>query len=67
MIDEDRTKTLFEISTDICSEFGVSFSESSIYKHINGFNYSFKRLPVQPVRRNTLDTLNSRKEYADWF
>lgn len=66
-MDEDCTKTLLEISTEICAEFQVSFSETSIYRYLKGFNYSFKRLSIFSVRRNTIDKTQLKQNHADWF
>ena len=67
IINEDCTKTLVAISSQIKTEFDVKFSKSSIHAYIKGFNFFSKRLAVLPVRRNPESTILQRKEYSDWF
>ena len=49
------------------TEFGVVVGKSSIDRAIRAFNYTVKRVSVLPERRNELENIRLRYEYAREF
>jgi transposase len=67
LIDTNAGITLNGIKKEIFEKYDLNISKSTIDTYITEFNYSLKRISLQPIRRNSLDTLNEREVYARNF
>lgn len=66
-IDEDCTLTLNKLKLRILTTFNINITEKSISNYIKQFNYSFKRITLQPILRNNSEIISKRRIYADEF
>ncbi|KAG0426065.1 hypothetical protein DMUE_5992, partial [Dictyocoela muelleri] len=66
-IDENCALTLKEIKSKIELERGVVVSQSTINRCISGFNYSMKRINIMPIKRNNMEVISLRAQYANRF
>ena len=53
-----------KLKENLLEEFQISVSEATIGKSIKSFNYSLKRLELQPERRNDENNISERRNYA---
>ena len=63
-VDDDCSITLRAIKEKVLSEFGISICEKTADRVMKEFHYSLKRTSLIPVRRNDLDVVDKRAEYA---
>jgi hypothetical protein len=49
------------------SELGIVVGKSTIDRFIKGFNYSMKRVNTIPEKRNYLEHIMKRLDYANYF
>lgn len=61
---DDCSITLNEIKTKLFKMNNITVSVSTINRALKHFHYSFKRISLIPERRNTVETINKRFEYA---
>ena len=66
-IDENTSITLKELKRKCIEELDIDVSKSTIANCIQGFNYSFKQLRMQPARRNDEKSLDERHSYGIKF
>jgi transposase len=66
-IDENCGLTLDQISSRLVEEKGISVSRSTIQRCISDFNYTLKRTHLLPERRNCLEVIERRSEYAEKY
>uniref|UniRef100_A0A182MKK7 CCHC-type domain-containing protein n=1 Tax=Anopheles culicifacies TaxID=139723 RepID=A0A182MKK7_9DIPT len=66
-IDEDCAISLKKLSQKIFERHSIQVSATTIAREIKNFNYTFKRIKLLPERRNTLNTVEIRKEYASAY
>jgi transposase len=64
---ENCSTTLKSIRAKVFESYQISISERTIAKILSGFQFSYKRTQVQPVRRNDEAALISRETYAREF
>ena len=67
LIDEDPCISLKEMQQKIEENFEIELSTSTISRHIKDFNYSFKAISKQPIRRNDEKAINDRYIYGQEF
>jgi len=65
LISEDASITLGSIKKQLAQNKNLSVSESTIYRAIDAFNYSFKRISLIPERRNCESNILIRREFAN--
>jgi transposase len=66
-IDEDYSITLKQIKVRCENDLSIQVSKSSLARYIGNFNYTFKKISLLPERRNDLETIDLRAEYAESF
>ncbi|XP_029657634.1 uncharacterized protein LOC115231855 [Octopus sinensis] len=66
-VDEDCTKSLKDLSEWIFFKFNLKLSLSTVAKALNSFHYTLKRITLIPERRNSVSTIESRRQYATDF
>ena len=66
-IGEDCALTLRNLKDLIEVTFNITIGKSTIAKYIGDFNYSIKRISIQPERRNNESAISSRFNYATRF
>ncbi|KAI5152181.1 hypothetical protein ENBRE01_2632 [Enteropsectra breve] len=59
-IDDDCGLTLAQLKRRCENEFNIHVSKSIINRCIGSFKYSLKRVSNIPIRRNDIDSINSR-------
>lgn len=63
-VDDDCTQSLSKLKNRCLEEFNVSVSEMTICRIFKEFEYTIKRVHLQPERRNNDSGITSRREYA---
>lgn len=63
-IDEDCTLSLRLIRNKMKDNFNISVSIPTIFRYIDAFHYSLKRISLIPTRRNCRETILARRAYA---
>ena len=63
-ISEDCSVTLNALKIKILNARNINVSKSTLCRTLLDFHYSFKRVSFIPERRNTLDTIEKRYQYA---
>ena len=66
-VKEDCTLTLKEIKERIKKEMDIDVSESTVSRLLSGLHYSLKKVSLQPTERNSEQTIEKRKVYAEMF
>ena len=66
-INEDCSMTLQTIASKVSTEFGISISKSTVDRVLGDFHFSWKRTSNQPVARNDIAGIHTRKIYADMY
>ena len=67
LIDDDCSITLKKITEKIHQTFLISVSQKTIDRCLSEFSYSLKRTSLIPERRNTIEQIEMRAEYATNF
>ena len=47
--------------------FNVVLSESTIFRYLESFSYSIKRVHIMPLRRNDEQAIKDRFNYGNYF
>lgn len=66
-IEEDCGTTLKTIKQKLLRVFNLQVSEVTIGRYISGFNFSFKRVSLEPIRRNDSENIECRAQYAQEY
>lgn len=66
-VDKDPCITLQDICTKIQTDLGKVVSKSTAQRCLKLMHYSIKRIILVPERRNTDETIDARKRYAENF
>jgi transposase len=67
LIDENCFISLKNIKAKLLEEFNIIASLPTIHRAIANFNYTFKRVSLQPQKRNDEATITIRNSYANEF
>ena len=66
-LDNDAGLTLKELVKRCKTQFGITFSRSTVSRAITEFYYSFKRTDVRAERSETAQCIHEREVYAEQF
>lgn len=64
LLDQNATLTLARMQEILNTEHQIQTSRTTVYRAINEFHYSFKRIRNEPVARNEPENILARYHYA---
>ena len=66
-VDSDCTLSLNSIKNKVMDELSINISKSTIHRILDCFHYSLKKIHIIPERRNAIENIEVRKQYAIQF